>query len=263
MNVNFTLVLIDEPGLEKVRKDIRLLKGEEYLPGNLIGITDEIIPERVNVWIIENYGNVDSDIREAFSSHAKNIVHCYLEVVGAREVLTVDRDSLNDFWGADSEEDKIAQATKINNYLINNENYFEFVANAVSKTFTFVIGDNSLDQHKVISRITFTNDSGRFTHRAVYREVDPSYDTNYDLWKKGKEKQWVSRVGRCFEIDSFSIENFNRACKTVLEQIDIVINNYVKPEHVHLVNPELIIEDFCEFWFSIRKSKLNITNRSS
>ena len=109
MNVNFTLVLIDEPGLEKVRKDIRLLKGEEYLPGNLIGITSEIIPERVNVWIIENYRNVDSDIQEAFSSHAKNIVHCYLEVVGAREVLTVDRDSLNDFWGADSEEDKIAQ----------------------------------------------------------------------------------------------------------------------------------------------------------
>ena len=122
MNVNFTLVLIDEPGLEKVRKDIRLLKGEEYLPGNLIGVTSEIIPEKVNVWIIENYGNVDSDIREAFSSHAKNIVHCYLEVVDAREVLTVDRDSLNDFWGADSEEDKIAQATKINNYLINNEN---------------------------------------------------------------------------------------------------------------------------------------------
>lgn len=47
MNVNFTLVLIDEPGLEKVRKDIRLLKGDEYLPGNLIGVTSEIIPEDV------------------------------------------------------------------------------------------------------------------------------------------------------------------------------------------------------------------------
>lgn len=257
MNVNFTLILIEDSGLEKVRKDVRILKGDDYLPGNLIGVTSEIIPEKVNVWIVENYENVDSDIREAFSSHAKNIVRCYLEVVGAREVLTVDRDSLNDFWGADSEEDKIEQATKINNYLINNENYFEFVANAVSKTFTFVIGDNSLDQHKVISRITFTNDSGRFTHRAVYREVDPSYDTNYDLWKKGKEKQWVSRIERRFEIDSYSTENFQRACKTVLEQIDTVINNYVKPEHVHLVDPELIIENFCEFWFSIRKSKLN------
>lgn len=257
MNVNFTLILIDDSGLEKVRKDIRILKGDDSLPGTLIGVTSEIIPERVNVWIIENYGNVNHDVQEAFSSHAKNIVHCYLEVVGAREVLTVDRDSLSDFWGADTEEDKIAQATKINNYLINNENYFEFVAKAISKTFTFVIGSDSPDQHKVISRITFTNDSGRFTHRAVYREVEPSYDTNYELWKKGKEKQWISRIERRFEIDSYSIENFNRACKTVLEQIDIVNKNYVKPEHDYLVNPEPIIKEFCDFWFGVRKSKLN------
>ena len=77
------------------------------------------------------------------------------------------------------------------------------------------------------------------------------------MWKKGKEKQWVSRIERRFEIDSYSTGNFQRACKTVLEQIDTVINNYVKPEHVHFVDPELIIGNFCEFWFGIRKSKLN------
>ena len=261
MIIEFNLIFIKEENINRVRHDIKTImegnaklpskiKDEEVLlPTTLLATCSKQFTEYpVEILAVENYTKLDQATQIAFARHAETLVPIRLEVKDGHEYLHIDVDHICEFLKVEDQYERNDLGHRINDFLVESEAYMEFIANISTKTFTFVLGDKFPKEHKVITRMTFVPQTNRFTHSASFREVEGKADTNYDLFAKGKEKKWVSRIEHRYEIDQYSNTNYLKAVKELARLIKVSTKNYILPEYENLVDPIKIINEFSAFW---------------
>lgn len=250
MIIDFTLIFIKEENIERVRHDIKkITKEEALLPTTLIAThSKQFTKYPVEILAVENYPKLDQITQVAFARHAETFVPIRLEVKEGHEYLQIDVDDICRLLKVKDQHDRNLLGHHINDFLVESEAYLEFIANISTKTFTFILGNKFPKEHKVITKMTFAPQTNRFTHSASFREVEGKADTNYDLFAKGKEKKWVTRIEHRYEIDHYSNANYLKAVKELARLIEVTTKNYIFPEYEKYVDPIKIITDFTLFW---------------
>ena len=250
MIIDFTLIFIKEENIERVRHDIKkITKEEALLPTTLIVThSKQFTKYPVEILAVENYPKLDQITQVAFARHAETFVPIRLEVKEGHEYLQIDVDDICRLLKVKDRHDRNLLGHRINDFLVESEAYLEFIANISTKTFTFILGNKFPKEHKVITKMTFAPQTNRFTHSASFREVEGKADTNYDLFAKGKEKKWVTRIEHRYEIDHYSNANYLKAVKELARLIEVTTKNYIFPEYEKYVDPIKIITDFTLFW---------------
>ena len=261
MIIEFNLIFIKEENINRVRHDIKTImegntklssniKDEEVLlPTTLLATRSKQFTEYpVEILAVENYTKLDQATQIAFARHAETLVPIRLEVKDRHEYLHIDVDHICEFLKVDDQYERNLLGHHINDFLVESEAYMEFIANISTKTFTFVLGDKFPKEHKVITRMTFVPMSSRFTQYVSFREVEGKADTNYDLFVKGKEKKWVSRIEHRYEINEYSDANYLKAVNKLVKLIEDTTKNYILPEYEKYVDPIKIVTDFSAFW---------------
>ena len=250
MIIDFTLIFIKEENIERVRHDIKkITKEEALLPTTLIAThSKQFTKYPVEILAVENYPKLDQITQVAFARHAETFVPIRLEIKEGREILRIDVDDICRLLKVKDQHDRNLLGHRINDFLVESEAYLEFIANISTKTFTFILGDKFPKEHKIITKMTFLPQSNRFTHTALFREVEGKADTNYDLFAKGKEKKWVTRIEHRYEIDHYSNTNYLKAVKELAKLIEVTTKNYILPEYEKHVDPIKIMTEFSAFW---------------
>lgn len=261
MIIEFNLIFIKEENINRVRHDIKTItagdtkypttnkEDDVSLPTTLIATRSKQFTEHpVEILAVENFAKLDQATQIAFARHAETLVPIRLEIKDGHEYLQIDVDHICEFLKVEDQHERYLLGHRINDFLVESEAYMEFIANISTKTFTFILGDKFPKEHKVITRMTFVPQTNRFTHSASFREVEGKADTNYDLFAKGKEKKWVSRIEHRYEIDQYSNINYLKAVKELARLIEVTTKNYILPEYENLVDPIKIINEFSAFW---------------
>ena len=250
MIIDFTLIFIKEENIERVRHDIKKITREEaLLPTTLIAThSKQFTKYPVEILAVENYPKLDQITQVAFARHAETFVPIRLEIKEGREILRIDVDDICRLLKVKDQHDRNLLGHRINDFLVESEAYLEFIANISTKTFTFILGDKFPKEHKIITKMTFLPQSNRFTHTALFREVEGKSDNNYDLFVKGKEKKLISRTERRYEIEDYTADNYLKAVRELTYLIDLMTKNYILPEYVKYVDPIKIMKEFADFW---------------
>ena len=262
MIIDFNLIFIKEENIDRVRHDIKVFTGrntkfpskikdeEILLPTTLIATHSKQFTEYpVEILAVENYTKLDQVTQIAFiQRRAETLVPIRLEIKDGHEYLHVDVDNICELLNVKDQYERNLLGHRINDFLVESEAYMEFIANISTKTFTFILGDKFPKEHKVITRMAFVPQTNRFTHSASFREVEGKADTNYDLFAKGKEKKWVSRIEHRYEVNEYSNANYLKAVKELAKLIEVTTKNYILPEYEKHVDPVKIINEFSVFW---------------
>lgn len=252
MIIEFNLIFIKEENIDRVRHDIKIISGEDCdvtLPTTLIATrSKEFTKYPVEILAVENYAKLDQATQIAFARHSETMVPVRLKVEGTHEYLHINIDHIAELLEMKDDNERTSLAHSINDFLVESEAYMEFIASISTKTFTFVLGDKFPKEHKVITKMTFVLQTGRFTHPARFREVECKTDTNYTLIEEGKEKKRVTYIEHRYEIDRYSNDNYLNAVKELVKLIEMVTKNYIYPENEKYVDPIKIVTEFSTFW---------------
>lgn len=261
MIIEFNLIFIKEENINRVRHDIKAvtegnskfpskIKDEEVLlPTTLLATrSKQFTKYPVEILAVENFAKLDQATQIAFIRHAEVLVPIRLEVKDEHEYLHIDIDDICHLLKVKDQHERNLLGHRINDFLVESEAYMEFIANISTKTFTFILGDKFPKEHKVITKMTFAPQTNRFTHAVSFREVEGKADTNYDLFVKGKEKKWITRIEHRYEIDHYSNANYLKAVKELARLIEVMTKNYILPEYEKHVDPIKIINEFSAFW---------------
>lgn len=252
MIIEFNLIFIKEENIDRVRHDIKIISDEDCdvtLPTTLLATrSKEFTKYPVEILAVENYAKLDQAAKIAFARHSETMVPVRLKVEGMREYLHINIDHIVELLEMKDDNERTSLAHSINDFLVESEAYMEFIADISTKTFTFVLGDKFPKEHKVITKITFVLQTGRFTHPARFREVGCKTDTNYTLLEEVKEKKMITCIEHRYEIDRYSNDNYLNAVKELAKLIEVTTKNYIYPENEKYVDPIKIITEFSTFW---------------